>query len=347
MADSIKVLVVDDSAFMRKVISDMLESDPDIKVIDTASNGEIAIAKAVKLRPDVITLDVEMPRLDGLDALQAIMEQAPCPVLMVSSLTQRGAASTIKALALGAIDFIPKPSGSVSLNMQKVCADLIAKVKMAAGTRVKRSASIVKPPKFGLQPTYSGFSGWNIRWLTIIAASTGGPGALHQLLGCLPKNLRSSLLIIQHMPANFTTALAEHLDRDVQISVREAATGDQLKEGLALLAPGGYHMSITDAANVMIKYGPPRHGVRPAADVTLESLPKAMLKRSIVIILTGMGADGAAGAKQVRAQGAQVWVQDEESCVVFGMPQAALSAADRIGTPEQLGSWLTQHVGTS
>lgn len=355
MAGPIQVLVVDDSAFMRKVLSDMLESDPDIKVIGTANNGEDAITKVRELQPDVVTLDVEMPRLDGLGALRVIMAQTPCPVLMVSSLTQHGATATIQALSLGAVDFISKPSGPVSLDLHKVSNDLIAKVKMAANVRVRRLEDKRKLVAFSGQsakstwsPNLSPGSGWNNHWLTIIAASTGGPGALHRLLGILPANLRTGMVIIQHMPANFTAALAEHLNRDTEIQVQEAAAGDSIKDGLALIAPGGYHLVITQTGNVAIDNSPPRHGVRPAADVTLESLPTAMIRRTIVIILTGMGADGAAGAKQMRDRGAQVWVQNEESCVVYGMPQAAINAAaaDKIGTPEQLGHWLTQLVGT-
>lgn len=348
MTRPVQVLVVDDSAFMRKVLTGILEGDPEISIVGTARDGMEAVEKAVALRPDVITLDVEMPRLDGLAALKEIMQKAPCPVLMVSSLTQSGAQTTIRALNAGAVDFITKPSGAISLDLYRVTEELRAKVKQAARvprTLLRTSARDIRPlPQVSAA---TAFSATQKPWLTILAASTGGPSVLHHILSMLPTGLHSSFLIVQHMPVGFTAPLAEHLNKVAQMEVKEAASGMRLEKGAVFLAPGGKHLVLTAGETLELDDGPTRHGVRPAADVTLESVSERLAARTIVVILTGMGSDGAAGARQLRERGAQIWAQDEASCVVFGMPKAALQvgAVDRIGTPEQIATWLTEFLG--
>ncbi|ADU52180.1 response regulator receiver modulated CheB methylesterase [Thermaerobacter marianensis DSM 12885] len=389
----IRVLVVDDSAFMRRVITRILESDPALEVVGTARDGLEAVARAAQLQPDVITLDVEMPRLDGLAALPQILAVHRCPVVMVSSLTQQGALATVRALALGAVDFVAKPSGSVSLDLDRVAGELVGKVKAAAavppervglaapsaparpsGRTGLRSPDLAPPPASADPATGDpaqapapvpaggslvpagpapvprsspGAGSRRITHLVLVAASTGGPGALYRLLGALPTGLPAAVVIVQHMPPGFTRALAAHLDDASGLTVTEAADGDRLHDGGAWVAPGDYHVRVTPGGVLRLDRSPPRHGVRPAADVTFESVPPELAGRAIAIILTGMGADGARGARYLREHGARVWIQSPASCVVPGMPgaAAALGVVERAGTPEELAAWLVEAVG--
>lgn len=354
MAPPVRVLVVDDSAFMRRVISELLAADPELEVVATARDGMEAVEKAAALRPDVVTLDVEMPRLDGLAALERIMAEAPCPVVMVSSLTQHGAEATVRALALGAVDVVPKPSGPISLDLHMVRDELVRKVKVAA--RVSRDrlrvppAGRVSPPPGRVSPppaTPPPPPRRELSALVVIAASTGGPGVLYRLLGALPGTLRAAVVVVQHMPPGFTRALADHLDQVSGLTVREAETGALLRDGLAFVAPGGRHLVVEPGGRLRLDEGPPRHGVRPAADVTMESVPAPLARNAVAVVLTGMGMDGARGAKALKERGAEVWIQDEASCVVYGMPRAVaeLGLADRSGPPEQLAAWLRQRLG--
>lgn len=353
MAGPIRVLVVDDSAFMRKIVTDLLQSDPELQVVGTGRDGLEGVEKAVELQPDVVTMDVEMPRLDGLSALRQIMARTPRPVIMLSSLTQQGADATIRALALGAVDFVSKPSGSISLDLHKVRDELVQKVKAASRAVVRRSLAAGLAPLSPVQPARPAAAppaaGGVLTRLVVVASSTGGPGALHRLLGPLPADLRAGLLIVQHMPAGFTRSLAGHLDQSSGLTVREAQAGDQPVDGLALVAPGGSHMLLGPDGRVQLGDGPPRHGVRPAADVTLESIPAHLVRRSLILVLTGMGMDGARGAKHLKDAGAEVWAQDEGSSVVFGMPRAVaeLGVVDRVGSPEEMAAWLIQSMGHS
>lgn len=349
--DPIRVLVVDDSAFMRKMVTDLLATDPELQVVGTARDGLEAVAKTADLRPDVVSLDVEMPRLDGLGALRRIMAETPLPVVMVSSLTQRGADSTIQALALGAVDFVPKPSGSISLDLHKVRDQLVQKLKAAARSRPRPKAAVLAnrgPAAFrrseGGKPAPTSSV---LTHLVVVASSTGGPGALYRLFESLTADVRAGFVVVQHMPAGFTRSLAGHLDQVTSLSVHEAAAGDRPVDGQVLVSPGGQHLLLTPTGAVALDDGPPRHGVRPAADVTLESVPVITARRCLVVILTGMGMDGARGAKRLRDLGARVWAQDEESCVVFGMPRAAaeLGVVERAGPPEQLAAWIQESMG--
>lgn len=357
LASRIRVLVVDDSAFMRGVIGRLLAADPMLEVVDTARDGLEAVAKTRALRPDVVTLDVEMPRLDGLAALRRIMAECPCPVVMVSSLTREGALTTVRALALGAVDFVAKPSGAVSLDLHRVAEELVRKVKLAAGVPRERlrpgpadghtaapstpAGRLPRGPASPPVPPARGLSN-----LVVIAASTGGPGVLYRLLGALPAGLRAGVLVIQHMPAGFTRALAEHLDQACPLAVREARAGDILRDGVVFVAPGDHHLLVEAGGRLRLDQGPPRHGVRPAADVTLESIPASLAPRTLALVLTGMGMDGARGAKYLKDRGAEIWIQDEATCVVSGMPRAvaALGLADRAGPPELLAAWLRERL---
>lgn len=354
MALPVRVLIVDDSAFMRKVIRDLLESDPGLEVAGTARDGLEALEQVRSLQPDVVTMDVEMPRLDGLSTLRRLMAEVPRPVVMLSSLTDRGAQATMQALSLGAIDFVHKPSGAISLDLHRVRDELVQKVKAAARVTprgLQRAQFVAPPTLLGPGPTAAcaktRFPSDRLTRLVVVAASTGGPGALHRLLAPIPSGLSAGVLVIQHMPQGFTRSLAGHLDQQARLTVREAAAGDRLTDGVVLVAPGGSHLLFNQVAEVSLDDGPPRHGVRPAADVTMEKIPDALARRALVVILTGMGMDGARGAKHMADRGAEVWVQDEESCVVFGMPRTTreLGIASRSGPPEQLGQWLGEQVG--
>ncbi len=345
----VRVLVVDDSAFMRKIIADMLCSDPGLVVAGVARDGVEALEQAAALAPDVITLDVEMPRLDGLSTLARLMAEQPRPVVMVSSVTQRGANATLRALTLGAVDFVAKPSGAISLDMNRTRDELIQKVKAASQVGRGRLRLPPYPPAATALPPAgrSKVVGGELTRLVVVAASTGGPGALNRLLSRLQGRLRAGLVVVQHMPPHFTRSLAEHLDQVSDLTVREAAAGDQVRDGLVLIAPGGHHLRLEADARVVLDDGPARHGVRPAADVTLESVPPALIPITRVVVLTGMGSDGAQGARWLADRGVTVWAQDEASAVVYGMPRAVaeLGVVERSGPPEAIGGWIRDWCG--
>ncbi len=318
----IRVLVVDDSALMRRMIADLLESSPVICVVGAARDGEEAVAKTETLRPDVITLDVEMPGVDGLTALARIMARRPTPVVMLSSRTRRGAQETVRSLALGAVDFVCKPSGPISMEIEGIRDTLCAKVRMAAGARVL-PASVTPTgtpggPAASLPPVSSADC------VVAVASSTGGPRALEAILPRLPTDLPACLLIAQHMPEGFTAALAARLDALSPLAVREAADGDPIAAGCVLIAPGGRHMLVGPAGRVRITRDPPVRGARPAADPLMASAAAAYGTGCIGVVLTGMGRDGAEGARAVRRAGGATIAQEESTCVVYGMPRAAL-----------------------
>ncbi|HYF95493.1 MAG TPA: chemotaxis response regulator protein-glutamate methylesterase [Symbiobacteriaceae bacterium] len=332
----IRVLVVDDSAFMRKILTDLLQTDPAITVIGTARDGLDGVQKFTALQPDVITLDIEMPNLDGYGTLREIMARRPTPVVMVSSLTREGAEATVRALALGAVDFVAKPSGSISLNMHVTRDELVAKVKAAAGATpryrrvlgelppLRRETKVERPPLHDLAVLP--------RRLVVIGCSTGGPGALHQIIPKLPADLAAGVLVVQHMPPGFTKSLAGRLDEISAIPVREAQEGDRVVSGRVLVAPGGYHMSISPDGTVRLNQDPPMHGVRPAVDKTLESVIPIWNQHVVGVILTGMGYDGAKGMVGVKKHGGRTIAEDASTCVVYGMPKvvAEMGAADQV-----------------
>ena len=321
----VRVLVVDDSAFMRFAISQQLNEDPDLLVVGAASDGREALRLIPALQPDVVTLDVEMPRLDGLSTLREMMKTCPRPVIMFSSLTQAGAAETIQALMLGAVDFIPKPGNR--LDIRAAMAEMSAKIKTAARARVKPSVARVL-----VTTTHPTLPEKPVRPYTkttppiLIGASTGGPGALNEIVPALPANLPSPVVIVQHMPAGFTRSLAERLNSISSLKVKEAEPGDVLLAGQVLLAPGGFHMTFDEHERVELNQKPAVHGVRPAVDVTLNSLIQRFGKNLLAVILTGMGSDGSHGAALLHSAGGRVIAEHESTCVVWGMPRSVVEA---------------------
>ncbi len=319
MSRRIRALVVDDSAFMRKMIGDILNSDPEIEVVGYARDGEDAVDKVGSLHPDVVTLDVEMPRLDGLGALSRIMQRTPTPVVMLSAYTDRGRRETIVALEHGAVDFITKPSGEISIQLTELRDEILRKVKIAARTRVRRlTKSAVRVFTRSRAPRLKG-----MQRLVVIGASTGGPKALLEIVSRLPSEIPACLLIVQHMPEGFTTSFAKRLDSKSALEVVEAGNGMALREGVAYVAPGDYHLLVNGSVLNIIK-GLKLHGVRPAIDFTMESAALKYGGNTVGVLLTGMGIDGAAGLKAIKKQGGTTIAQDEETCLVFGMPRAAI-----------------------
>jgi two-component system, chemotaxis family, protein-glutamate methylesterase/glutaminase len=324
---TIRVLVVDDSAFMRKTISAILNEADDLEVVATARDGLDAVKKVTDYRPDVITLDIEMPRLEGLQTLGYIMSECPTPVVMVSAYTESGAETTMKALEYGAVDFVCKPSGPISLDLDKVAQELVSKVRLAAQVDVTRLRFIeVERLQGSAGPTQSLVSG---RQVVVIASSTGGPRALYDIIPLLPPDLPAALLVIQHMSQGFTKMLADRMDRISRIRIKEAEDGEPVLTGHAYFAPGNYHMLVESEAGrevIRLNQAPPRNSVRPSADVTLESVVKLYGANCLALILTGMGHDGTAGARLVKQAGGRVSVQDEATSVVFGMPRSVIDA---------------------
>ena len=324
----IKVLVVDDSAFMRKVISDLLEEDPRIKVIDRARNGKEAVEKVVKLQPDVVTLDVEMPEMDGLAALKEIMRLKPTPVIMVSSITRKGAEITIKALTLGAVDFVTKPSGTISLDMQVVAQELREKIIAAASVAVDKLAGIVSLPIAEVRKLPLVRKG-QVE-LVSIAASTGGPRAIQSILEKIETTSMVPIVIVQHMPKGFTKSFAERLNEVSKLDVVEGYDNLPLKPNLAVVAPGGSHLIVeyNKMGQLVCRLSdmPPLHSVKPAADLLFLSVADTVGGASLGVILTGMGRDGAEGAKAIRQKGGYVIAESSETCVIYGMPKAAVES---------------------
>jgi two-component system, chemotaxis family, protein-glutamate methylesterase/glutaminase len=330
----INVVVIDDSAFMRKSISLMLESDPGIKVVATARDGQDGINKIRAFRPDIVTLDIEMAVLDGLSALRIIMKEIPLPVIMISSLTCKGAQATLDALNFGAVDFISKEQSYVSVDIKKIREELISKVKAIVGSRPRRLRLAGVPSRPVLKAVPAGRSGWNIPAgagnklkAVVLGISSGGPFALLQTIPKLPVDFPLGIAIVQHMPPRFTKSLADRLDSLSSLNVKEASDGDILEPGVVLLAPGGQHMTFRrTGAHVVASIGPePANSLyKPCADIMMTSAVEAFNGPLLGIIMTGMGKDGLEGLRRIKQKGGFVIAQDEESCVVYGMPRAAV-----------------------
>jgi two-component system chemotaxis response regulator CheB len=344
---AIRVLVVDDSAFMRRVVGEAIAGQPDMELAGTAINGLDALLKVEQLQPDVVTLDVEMPEMDGLVALRHLMARYPRPVVMLSSVTHAGAAATIRALSIGAVDFVGKPSGSISLDFHRVRDDLIQKIRVAACARVRTQAPVHAADQTatrqggstsvlerGVASTLDTrrLTSSSFERLVVIGSSTGGPRALSALVAGLPHDNRTAYLIVQHMPAGFTRSLADRLDTLSRLSVHEAAAGDRLAAGTALVAPGDHHLRVTANGSIELDDGQRLHGVRPAVDITMMSVAAHFGKRTLAVILTGMGHDGTDGAVAIHQAGGRVLAEDESTCVVWGMPRAVVErgVADRV-----------------
>ncbi|VVM59049.1 protein-glutamate methylesterase/protein-glutamine glutaminase [Pseudomonas fluorescens] len=382
---AVKVLVVDDSGFFRRRVSEILSADPSIQVVGTATNGKEAIDQALALKPDVITMDYEMPMMDGITAVRHIMQRCPTPVLMFSSLTHEGARVTLDALDAGAVDFLPKNFEDISRNPEKVKQLLCEKVHSISRSNRRFSAYSAPAPVAAPAPTPapapSSFGSHSSSHstsaparpapapvhapapsrapaasasspapkrkaykLVAIGTSTGGPVALQRVLTQLPANFPAPIVLIQHMPAAFTKAFAERLDKLCRISVKEAEDGDILRPGLALLAPGGKQMMIDGRGAVKILPGDERLNYKPCVDITFGSAAKSYGDKVLAVVLTGMGADGREGARLLKQGGSAVWAQDEASCVIYGMPMAIVKAdlADAVYSLDDIGKHIVE-----
>jgi two-component system chemotaxis response regulator CheB len=329
----IRVLVVDDSAFMRTVVAQMLAAAPDIEVVGQAADGKVGLQMARDLHPDVITLDVEMPVLSGLEMLRILMRTAPTPVIMLSTLTQAGADVTIEALELGAVDYLPKNLEGGPLGMRKIAPLLIEKVRAvgnpaaretirSAQSGAARSPVRPIPAGRGRAPADEPFR------VVAIGASTGGPTALYDLIPALPVDFHGAVLVVQHMPPKFTLALAERLNRLSALPVAEAVDGIPIEAGSVLVAPGGRHLSVrADGGRLVAQVGDtPALPMMPAVDVLFQSLAAVCPERTLAVVLTGMGADGCEGARALARAGASVIAQAPYGCLVYGMPKAVVEA---------------------
>nr|WP_314568788.1 chemotaxis response regulator protein-glutamate methylesterase [uncultured Pseudomonas sp.] len=372
---AVKVLVVDDSGFFRRRVSEILSADPTIQVVGTATNGKEAIDQAIALKPDVITMDYEMPMMDGITAVRHIMQRCPTPVLMFSSLTHEGARVTLDALDAGAVDFLPKNFEDISRNPEKVKQMLCEKVHSIsrsnrrslssapapapvvapaapAGSSFSRPAPApapvarpaVVPARASAPSAHSPAPKRKAYKLVAIGTSTGGPVALQRVLTQLPANFPAPIVLIQHMPAAFTKAFAERLDKLCRISVKEAEDGDILRPGLALLAPGGKQMMVDGRGAIKILPGDERLNYKPCVDITFGSAAKSYGDKVLAVVLTGMGADGREGARLLKQGGSAIWAQDEASCVIYGMPMAIVKAdlADAVYSLDDIGKHLVE-----
>jgi two-component system, chemotaxis family, protein-glutamate methylesterase/glutaminase len=325
----VRVLVTDDSLFMRASIKRMLATDPRIEVVGEAKDGAEAIARVRELSPDVVTMDFNMPVLDGAGALRGIMKLKPTPVVMLSAHTTEGARETFEALAAGAVDFLAKPSGEVSADFGRLAPTLVAKVLAAAEARpaplpplVRESAAAERAAPSRFTTTAPGFG----PRVVVVGVSTGGPAALGRFLPSLPVDPGFAVIIVQHMPIGFTPALAERLDGLCALRVREARSGDRPGSGTALIAPGDQHLEVAPDGTLLVTDGPEVNGVRPSADVTMRAAARVWGRRVTGVVMTGMGRDGADGLLAIKRAGGTTLAQDRDSCVVFGMPRAAIEA---------------------
>jgi len=359
---AVRVLVVDDSGFFRRRVTAMLEADARIDVVGSASDGREAIRKTQELKPDVITMDIEMPVMDGITAVRRIMAIQPTAILMFSSLTHQGADSTFEALEAGAIDYLPKDFSELSNKPDEVARILCARVwsvgsKGVSGRKPVVSASVstpsVKPTTHGTSPvarrSVSPSENKGKFQLLAIGSSTGGPVALQEVLTKLPANFPLPIVIIQHMPGSFTEAFSKRLDQMSQIEIREAKNGDILKPGLALLAPGGKQMLIEGRANALrinIQESDAGQTYKPCIDMSFSSIAKTLPDKTLAVILTGMGADGCEGAKLLKQGGSTIWAQDEATSVIYGMPMAVAKAGvtEKILPLQDISSQIVSNV---
>ena len=348
MSEKIRVLVVDDSALMRKLIPAILARDSSIEVVGTAMDGAFALKKIEELDPDVVTLDLEMPRMDGMETLRLIMRRAPLPVILFSTHSKEGGYATLKALALGAVDFLQKPKDAAAGHLDEIADQLIAKIKVA------KRASGSKLPAAPVEESGTAQKGSRPaaipRRVIAIGISTGGPNALQFVLSQIPADFASTILIVQHMPEGFTEMFAKRLDECCPLEVHEARSGDLLLAGRALICPGNRHMMVRRMPRgdmVVLSDGPPVNGHRPSADVLFHSVAQEFGLTSVGIIMTGMGDDGAEGLGAIKAAGGMTIAQSEETCVVSGMPRAAIlkNYAQKIIGLEGISSFLVNHYG--
>jgi two-component system, chemotaxis family, protein-glutamate methylesterase/glutaminase len=326
MSEKIRVLVVDDSALMRKLIPQVLHRDPSIEVVGTAMDGEMGLKKIGELRPNVVTLDLDMPRMDGIEMLRQITRKHHVPVIVFSTQTDRSASLTMKALALGAFDFVAKPQDAAAGRIEQVAAEFALKIKVAASSGAPKMI-ITVPSAKRKERRRSAMPNWPSR-IVAIGISTGGPNALQYLFSQLPEDFPGCILVVQHMPEGFTDMFARRLDECSAIEVKEAQSGDLLLAGRALICPGNRHMKVRrmEHGNIAILVDQPRvNGHRPSADVLFQSVAQEFGNRSVGVLMTGMGDDGAVGLGAVRAAGGMTIAQSPDTCVVDSMPRAAIA----------------------
>src|SRR3984893_15033764 len=349
MSERVRVLVVDDSALMRKLIPTILERDPSIEVIGTAMDGAFALKKIEELHPDVITLDLEMPRMDGIETLRLFTRRAPMPVIVFSTHSKEGAYSTFKALALGAIDFVAKPRDAAAGHLDAIAVELIEKIKVAkraSGRKIHANIAVeTQPPqkkssRATLPPSR----------IVAIGISTGGPNALQYVLSQIPADFAATILIVQHMPEGFTEMFARRLDECCALDIQEARSGDLLIAGRVLICPGNRHMIVRRMPRgdmAVLSDGPPVNGHRPSADVLFHSVAREFTLTAVGVLMTGMGDDGAEGLGALKAAGGMTIAQSEDTCVVSGMPRAAIlkGYVNKIIPLDGIGSHLISQYG--
>ncbi|HSA93552.1 MAG TPA: chemotaxis response regulator protein-glutamate methylesterase [Terriglobales bacterium] len=359
----IRVLVVDDSAFMRKVLQSLINADSQLMVVGEARDGRDAVAQAEALKPDVITMDINMPHMDGLQATEIIMGSNPRPIVIVSSESREGAEPTLKALELGAIDFVAKPSGGVDLDMTVVREELCRKLRLAAKVRVVRTAtrsrlgqeiaSAVPRTEPGSKPAVpagrfaSAASAANGRFpLVVIACSTGGPATLMKLFPAFPKDFPGAVLVAQHMPGMFTAQFSQQLAETCAIRVKEAEPGEIVQPGTVYVCPGTHHMRVSPTGRIQLDDGPRISGYRPCADVTLETAAAYAGPLTVGVVMTGMGNDGCRGILAVKQAGGHVIAQDEATSVIFGMPAEAIKtgAVDQVAPLDAIYAGIEKRV---
>jgi two-component system chemotaxis response regulator CheB len=353
----IRVLVVDDSLFMRAAIAKTLAT-PAFEIVGQAKDGKDALAQIAKVKPDVVTMDFNMPGMNGADTVRELMRTQPTPVVMFSAHTKQGARETFDALAAGAVDFVTKPAGEVSVDLTKIANELMTKLTAAAQAKPRAAAMPLPSRPSGQIAAVSGSSipsfasaarggtvpgmGVGSTRVCIIGISTGGPAALSEVIPALPENLRIAVVVVQHMPAGFTTALAERLDATSKVSVSEAQAGDRPMPGTVLIAPGDKHLEFDDRGSIVLTDGPMVNGCRPAADVTMQSAARVFGKRTLAVVMTGMGKDGAAGALAIKRAEGKTLAQDQQTSVIYGMPKAAIDAGaiNEVAALGDIAAWL-------
>jgi two-component system chemotaxis response regulator CheB len=351
----IRVLVVDDSAFMCKVLQEIINSDPQLEVVGQGRDGRDGVALAESLRPDVITMDLNMPHIDGLQATELIMSQHPRPIVIVSSESREGAASTLKALELGAIDFVPKPSSGIDLDMKTVREELTRKLKLAAKVRVVRTATRSRlslphapaPAASDLAKGAALFAQNGGKFpMIVMAASTGGPAAVTRVVAGLSRELPAALFLVLHMPATFTKQLTVQLAEISSLPVKEAESNETAQPGVIYLCPGSHHLRLSSNGKISLDPGPRIEGYRPCADVAFETIAAYARALAVGVVLTGMGADGAKGVKAVKAAGGYVLAQDEATSMIFGMPAEAIKtgAVDEVLALDDIGAAIEKRV---
>jgi two-component system chemotaxis response regulator CheB len=351
--EKIRVLIADDSAFMRKVLVSILDSDGSFEVVGEARDGRETVEKSAKLKPQVITMDINMPHMDGLQATEVIMSTDPRSILIVSSESKDGAEATLRALELGAIDFVAKPSSGVDLDMSSVREELVRKLRIASKVRVVRNllrpvpAKVARvmpsPMDFAAAPVVNG----SRLPVAVLAASTGGPSTLMKLIPEFPANFPAAVLVVQHMPGTFTAQFAEQLSVVSQNPVKHAENGDVLLAGHVYVCPGDCHLRIVPPGRIVLDNGPRVAGYRPCIDVTLESVAALVGANSVAVILTGMGNDGSRGVMAIQENGGLVIAQDESSSVIYGMAAEAIKtgAVGQVLPLEQIAAAITRRVG--